>query len=97
MAHAVRTRKDSPHNLSHRLMFLWRLRYCGGFIMRGGDIRKQVTRFLFADDLEVSQRNDERLTDAESAMPSASGVRSFLVILILQYQAERISSWQCMS
>ncbi len=33
--------------------------------MRGGNVRKQVARVLLADDLEVGQRKEERLADAE--------------------------------
>ncbi len=51
----------------YRPMLVGRLREASCFIVRSGDVGKEVARVLFTYDLEASQRNKERFADAESS------------------------------
>ena len=65
MPHTVLAVEDAPHNRRNSPMSLRRLRGVGGLTMRGGNIDEQVSRVLFADDLELGQGNEERFANAE--------------------------------
>src|SRR5688572_19902345 len=65
-AHAVRASEDALHNGDHGLMLVGSGGRSSGFLVRGGDIRKQVARVPFADDLEVRQCDKKRLANTKS-------------------------------
>jgi hypothetical protein len=62
---AIFARQNSLHNGDDSAVFFWALRGGDCFLMRGGDICKQVARVLFAYDLGLSQSEKERLAYAE--------------------------------
>jgi hypothetical protein len=63
--YAVLAGEDALDDLDHRLMLLGRLRDASSFAVRCGDIDKQIARVAFADDVEISQRQKERLADSK--------------------------------
>ena len=65
MPHAIFASQDSLDNLYHGLMPVRRLRGRGSFFVRGGHIRKKVARVLVVDDLQIRQRKQQRLANAE--------------------------------
>jgi hypothetical protein len=65
MAQPVLASEDAADNLSNCVMLRWRLRTGGGFRICCCDIGQQSAHVLFADQLEISQGEKERLADAE--------------------------------
>ena len=75
MPHAIFASQDLFDNIYHGLMPVWRLRGRGSFLVRRGHIRKQVACVLLVDYLQIRQRKQQRLADAEggharSAIPT---------------------------
>jgi hypothetical protein len=89
--------EDALNNRDHGLMPVWRQRSSGSFAVRGDYIRKQVTRVLFADDLEVRQGNKERLEDAKRCHAIRVMNRCAFCHLVLHFNAEPTPSPRCVN
>ena len=69
--HAILAGENALDDSDHCLMPLGCLAQSSLVVLRG-NVGKQTARVLFADDFELCQGNEERLANAEAAMPSAS-------------------------
>jgi len=58
MPNAVLAIEDSLNDRHHCFMLAWRLRSGCGFVVRGGNIRKQIAALLLVDDIGRSRRAD---------------------------------------